>query len=40
MKKLHLDALVIQSGRLVDADKKMGTGEILDAIRMGADDIF
>eukprot|EP01047_Picozoa_sp_COSAG01_P040521 COSAG01_NODE_3417_length_6121_cov_33.897376_3_plen_998_part_00 len=40
MKKLHLDALVIQSGRLVDKEQKLGTGELLTAIRAGADSIF
>ena len=40
MKKLHLDALVIQSGRLVDKEKGLGTAEMLNAIRFGADNIF
>lgn len=40
MKKLHLDALVIQNGRLVDKEQKLGAGEMLSAIRYGADAIF
>jgi SWI/SNF-related matrix-associated actin-dependent regulator of chromatin subfamily A member 5 len=40
MKKLHLDALVIQNGRLVDKEQKLGAGEMLNAIRYGADAIF
>ena len=40
MKKLHLDALVIQNGRLVDKEQKLGAGEMLNAIRYGADSIF
>ena len=40
MKKLHLDALVIQNGRLVDKEQKLGAGEMLNAIRYGADEIF
>jgi ERCC4-related helicase len=40
MKKLHLDALVIQQGRLADKDKKTSKGEMSAAIRYGADDIF
>ena len=40
MKKLHLDALVIQNGRLVDKEAKLGQDEMLSAIRYGADSIF
>ena len=40
MKKLHLDALVIQQGRLAEKEKTMGKDEMMSAIRYGADDIF
>ena len=33
MKKLHLDALVIQSGRLVEKEKKMDKNELAAAVR-------
>jgi SWI/SNF-related matrix-associated actin-dependent regulator of chromatin subfamily A member 5 len=38
-KKLKLDAMVVQSGRLQDKDK-MSKDELLEAIRFGADVIF
>lgn len=40
LKKLHLDALVIQQGRLAEKEKAMGKDEMMSAIRYGADDIF
>ena len=40
MKKLHLDALVIQQGRLAEQEKNMSKQEMMAAIRYGADDIF
>eukprot|EP01048_Picozoa_sp_COSAG05_P011763 COSAG05_NODE_1131_length_5775_cov_33.399930_4_plen_646_part_00 len=40
MKKLHLDALVIQQGRLAEQEKNMSKQEMMNAIRYGADDIF
>jgi SWI/SNF-related matrix-associated actin-dependent regulator of chromatin subfamily A member 5 len=40
MKKLHLDALVIQQGRLAEKEKNMSKQEMMAAIRYGADDIF
>ena len=40
MKKLHLDALVIQQGRLAEKEKAIGKEEMMSAIRYGADDIF
>ena len=39
-KKLYLDALVIQQGRLASADKALGKEELLAMIRFGADAIF
>ena len=39
MKKLHLDALVIQSGRLAEKEKNMSKDELMSAIRYGADDV-
>lgn len=38
--KLRLDTVVIQQGRLVDAQAKMGKEEMLGMIRHGADHIF
>eukprot|EP01133_Synstelium_polycarpum_P020620 gene20620-24762_t len=38
--KLHLDALVIQQGRLAEANKSANPEELLSMIRFGADDIF
>jgi len=40
MKKLHLDALVIQQGRLAEKEKNMSKDELMSAIRYGADDVF
>ena len=40
MKKLHLDALVIQQGRLAEKEKNMSKEELMSAIRYGADDVF
>jgi SWI/SNF-related matrix-associated actin-dependent regulator of chromatin subfamily A member 5 len=40
MKKLHLDAMVIQSGRLAEKEKNMSKDELMKAIRYGADDVF
>ena len=39
-KKLRLDAIVIQSGRLVDVAKKFTKDELLKMIRYGAQDII
>ncbi|OWA51550.1 putative global transcription activator SNF2L1 [Hypsibius exemplaris] len=40
-KKLHLDRIVIQQGRLVDAAaNKLGRGEMLEMIRHGAQHVF
>ncbi|KAI2804812.1 SWI/SNF- matrix-associated actin-dependent regulator of chromatin sub A member 5 [Blomia tropicalis] len=38
--KLRLDTLVIQQGRLVDGQNKLGKDEVLGMIRHGADHIF
>ena len=38
--KLKLDALVIQSGRLVEKGKQLGAEEMLKMIRFGADEVF
>ncbi len=38
--KLKLDAVVVQSGRLQDASKKLQTAELLKAVRFGADKVF
>jgi len=38
--KLQLDALVIQQGRLVEANKNAKPEELLAMVRFGADDIF
>ena len=38
--KLHLDQIVIQQGRLVDGQQKVGNTEMLDMIRHGADKVF
>jgi SWI/SNF-related matrix-associated actin-dependent regulator of chromatin subfamily A member 5 len=37
--KLKLDAMVVQSGRLKEKDK-LSSGELLDAVRFGADKVF
>ncbi|XP_055333572.1 chromatin-remodeling complex ATPase chain Iswi-like [Paramacrobiotus metropolitanus] len=39
-RKLHLDAMVIQSGRLVDVSKKLNKDEILKMIRFNANNII
>lgn len=39
-RKLRLDAMVIQSGRLVDAAKKLSKDEILKMVRYGAERII
>jgi SWI/SNF-related matrix-associated actin-dependent regulator of chromatin subfamily A member 5 len=38
--KLRLDALVIQQGRLTQAQKNLGKEEMLSMIQFGADQIF
>ena len=38
--KLRMDALVIQSGRLADKDKKLGSDEMLSMIQFGAQKMF
>lgn len=38
--KLRMDALVIQSGRLADKDKKLGADEMLKMIQFGAQEMF
>uniref|UniRef100_A0A5S6PYK1 Uncharacterized protein n=1 Tax=Trichuris muris TaxID=70415 RepID=A0A5S6PYK1_TRIMR len=38
--KLRLDTVVIQQGRLADAQKSLGKGEMLTMIRHGADQVF
>lgn len=38
--KLHLDALVIQQGRLVEQNKALTKDEMLSMIKFGADEIF
>ncbi|XP_065886497.1 SWI/SNF-related matrix-associated actin-dependent regulator of chromatin subfamily A member 5-like [Dysidea avara] len=38
--KLRLDAVVIQQGRLVDSQRKLGKDEMLSMIRHGADVVF
>merc|ERR1719162_851514 len=39
-RKLYLDAVVIQQGRLVQQNKKLGKDEINTMIKFGADEIF
>jgi len=39
-KKLKLDAMVVQQGRLQDKEKKLSKEELLDSIRYGADKVF
>ncbi len=39
-RKLHLDQIVIQQGRLVDSHQKVGNNEMLNMIRHGADKVF
>eukprot|EP01132_Coremiostelium_polycephalum_P000977 gene977-1243_t len=38
--KLHLDAVVIQQGRLLEQNKALNPDELLSMVRFGADDIF
>ena len=38
--KLKLDAMVVQQGRLKEKDNKVSKGEIMAAIRFGADTVF
>jgi SWI/SNF-related matrix-associated actin-dependent regulator of chromatin subfamily A member 5 len=40
VKKLYLDAVVIQQGRLVEQEKKMSKTELLGMIKFGAEEIF
>lgn len=40
MEKLHLDSLVIQSGRLTESKKGVQKEDLLDMIRYGADSFF
>jgi len=40
VKKLYLDAVVIQQGRLVEQEKKMSKAELLAMIKFGAEEIF
>lgn len=40
VKKLYLDAVVIQQGRLVEQEKKMSKTELLSMIKFGAEEIF
>ena len=39
-RKLYLDAVVIQQGRLVEADKQLDKSALQSMIRFGADAIF
>eukprot|EP00727_Mastigamoeba_balamuthi_P011170 m51a1_g6676 putative myb domain-containing protein (1645) ;mRNA; f:210997-220030 len=39
-RKLHLDAMVIQQGRLIEQSKGMSPDELLAMVRFGADEIF
>jgi SWI/SNF-related matrix-associated actin-dependent regulator of chromatin subfamily A member 5 len=39
-KKLFLDAAIIQQGRLANADKALGKGDLMAIVRFGADEIF
>ena len=38
--KLKLDAMVVQQGRLKDKDSKLSRGDLIDAVRFGADKVF
>lgn len=40
VKKLYLDAVVIQQGRLVEQEKKLSKTELLGMIKFGAEEIF
>ena len=39
-RKLFLDAVVIQQGRLANADKMLSKGELMSMVKFGADAIF
>ena len=39
-RKLFLDAVVIQQGRLQSADKALSKGELMNMVKFGADEIF
>ena len=39
-KKLYLDAVVIQQGRLMEKNKNLSKGEMQTMIKFGADEIF
>jgi hypothetical protein len=39
-RKLYLDAVVIQQGRLMDQNKSLSKGELMTMVRFGADEIF
>lgn len=39
-RKLFLDAVVIQQGRLAQQDKALSKGELMNMVKFGADDIF
>ena len=39
-RKLFLDAVVIQQGRLANADKTLSKGELMSMVKFGADEIF
>ena len=38
--KLHLDAVIIQQGRLVDSKKRLSKQEMLGMVRYGAESVF
>ena len=39
-RKLYLDAAVIQQGRLMEANARLGKDELMTMVRFGADEIF
>jgi len=39
-RKLFLDAVVIQQGRLTNADKSLSKGELMTMVKFGADEVF
>jgi len=39
-RKLFMDAVVIQQGRLVEKDKRLDTGELMHMVKFGADEIL
>ena len=39
-KKLYLDAVVIQQGRLMEKNKNLSKGEMQAMVKFGADEIF